>query len=132
MKKQSLLLIFLFVCKWILCQTDSTNHSTVSVIKDNRIDSLNKRYQKSFKLKGYRVQIYSGTKRPPARQIRARFKNNFTEIAAHENWEPPYYKVKVGDFKTKLEALKFQMEIKEEFPNSFIVKDIIDYDNMPK
>ena len=108
---------------------DSTiSHSTTNttIIKDIRIDILNKTYAETFQLKGFRVQIYSGNKRQPANNSRSKFLKTHPKTKAHLNYEQPYYKVRVGDFKTKLEALKYKKEIVDEFPNCFIVKDYID------
>ena len=108
---------------------DSTiSHSTTNtkIIKDIRIDILNKTYAETCQLKGFRVQIYSGNKRQPANNSRSKFLKTHPKTKAHLNYEQPYYKVRVGDFKTKLEALKYKKEIVDEFPNCFIVKDYID------
>jgi len=99
---------------------------SLKIIKDKRIDLLGERYKSRFKLKGYRVQIHSGNKRQPANQTRASFSRVHPKTKAHLDYEQPYYKVRVGDFKTKLEALKYKIFIIKEFPNSFIVKDEID------
>ena len=88
-------------------------------INDKRIDALEERYKSTFKLKGYRIQIHSGNKRQPANQARASFSRVHPKTKAHLNYEQPYYKVRVGDFKTKLEALKYKTFIIKEFPNSF-------------
>lgn len=108
-------------------KTDSLTHNkTERIIKDKRIDKLDETYKATFTLKGYRVQIHSGNKRQPANQARASFLRVHPKTKAHLDYEQPYYKVRVGDFKTKLEALKYKNFINEEFPNSFIVKDEID------
>ena len=106
--------------------SDSLKTRSSKVIKDSRIDALGETYKSTFKLKGYRVQIHSGNKRQPANQARASFSRIHPKTKAHLDYEQPYYKVRVGDFKTKLEALKYKNFIIKEFPNSFIVKDEID------
>jgi hypothetical protein len=106
---------------------DSLKDSKTNVVKDSRIDKLDKSYVSTYKLIGYRIQIYSGNKKQPAREARQIFTNRYHETKAHESYEQPYFKVKVGDFKTKLEALKFKTELVKYFPNCFIVKDEIDY-----
>ena len=106
--------------------SDSLKTSSSKIIKDRRIDALGERYRSTFKLKGYRIQIHSGNKRQPANQTRASFSRIHPKTKAHLDYEQPYYKVRVGDFKTKLEALKYKTFIIKEFPNSFIVKDKID------
>ena len=96
------------------------------ISKDSRIDILEETYKSTFKLVGYRVQIHSGNKRQPANQTRASFLRIHPKTKAHLDYEQPYYKVRVGDFKTKLEALKYKNFIISEYPNCFIVKDEID------
>jgi hypothetical protein len=109
----------LFVCSQVVENIDSVT----TVIKDSRIDKLNTTYKNSYKLKGYRVQIYSGNKRQPANQARSTFLRLYREKKAHMDYEQPYYKVRVGDFRTKLEALNFKNDLVKHFPNCFIVND---------
>lgn len=106
--------------------TDSLKQKNTTIIKDSRIELLGETYKSTYSLKGYRVLIHSGNKRQPANQARASFLRVHPKTKAHLNYEQPFYKVRVGDFKTKLEALKYKNFIIKEFPNSFIVKDEID------
>lgn len=127
---KSFILILSICCtsQTVLSQenSDSLKTSNNNIIKDNRIDVLEETYKSTFKLIGYRVQIHSGNKRQPANQARASFLRIHPKTKAHLDYEQPYYKVRVGDFKTKLEALKYKNFIAKEFPNSFIVKDEVD------
>ena len=105
-------------------------NDNITVIQDNRIDELNKNHTATFELKGFRVQIYSGNKKQPANQARATFLKVHPKTKAHLHYYQPYYRVRVGDFKTKLEALKYKNEIASEFPNCFIVRDKIDIEEL--
>jgi hypothetical protein len=105
-------------------------NTNIKIIKDNRIDELNKIHTATFELRGFRVQIYSGNKKQPANQARSTFLKIHPKTKAHLNYEQPYYKVRVGDFKTKLEALKYKNAIAQEFPNCFIVRDEIDMEQL--
>jgi hypothetical protein len=107
-------------------KSDSLDTSSSKTIKDKRIDVLQYIYISTFELEGYRVQIHQGNKKQPANQTRASFLRIHPKTKAHLDYEQPYYKVRVGDFKTKLEALKYKKNIIKEFPNSFIVNDEID------
>ncbi|PCJ26828.1 MAG: hypothetical protein COA97_05405 [Flavobacteriales bacterium] len=126
MKKLILISIFSFYFNLLFSQDDKNNDSLTIIIKDARIDKLNKTYKSSYKLKGYRIQIYSGNKKQPANQARSTFMRVYREKKAHLNYEQPYYKVKVGGFRTKLEALKFKNELIKHFPDCFIIKNEID------
>lgn len=120
-------------CQIAFCQekSDSLQQKT-TIVKDSRIDLLGETYKATYSLKGYRVQIYSGNKRQPANQTRASFLRVHPKTKAHLDYEQPYYKVRVGDFKTKMEALKYKNFISKEFPNSFIVRDDIEISELTK
>lgn len=123
-------LLLCFICLNSLAKAqDSTSikASKTTVIKDSRIDKLNTNYTETFKLEGFRVQIYSGNKKQPARDARLKFSRVYRKTKAYEVYEQPYFKVRVGDFKTKMEALKFKNDLIKHFPNCFIVKDDIKF-----
>ncbi|MDF1672699.1 MAG: SPOR domain-containing protein [Vicingaceae bacterium] len=104
-----------------------SSKSITPTIKDSRINKLDAAYKSTYRLEGYRIQIFSGNKRQPAKEARLRFSRIYRKTKAHEIYEQPYFKVRVGDFKTKLEALKFKNELNKHFPNCFIVKDEIEF-----
>lgn len=56
---------------------------------------------------GWRVQIMASTDRMQVDQGRTRFRAEYPEIAANSVQEQPYYKLRVGAFRTKEEALVF-------------------------
>ena len=128
-----ILFIFLFVLpiNKLLAQDNSANDSLIksstTIIKDNRLDKLEDNYKATFKLIGYRVQIFSGTNKQPARDARYTFVQSYNSVKSYEIYEQPYFKVRVGDFKTKIEALKFKNELTKHFPNCFIVNDEIEF-----
>jgi hypothetical protein len=135
MKKTIIISTLIFSAQMLFSQgsTDSNSVATTSkttIIKDNRIDKLNESYKSTYSLKGFRVQIYSGNKRQPANQARSTFLRVHPKTKAHLNYEQPYYKVRVGDFRTKIEALKYKNGITDEFPNCFIVRDEIDINEL--
>ena len=127
------LVLFIFIYFFTInltAQTDSLTlpkTSNTTVLKDVSIDRVIDTYHSSFQLTGYRVQIGSETNSHPAKRIRAAFIQKYNDVSAYEDYHQPYFKVRVGDFKTKLEAIKFQKEILSDFPNSFIVKDEIEF-----
>jgi hypothetical protein len=133
--KLTILSIFLIYSFTVLAQNDIAKDSTstksnVSVTKDSRIDNLIETYKSSFTVQGYRIQIYSDNKKQPARDEKAKFLSLYNNVRAHEIYQQPYFKIRVGDFRTKLEAYKFQKEIVSNFPNSFIVKDEIEVEQL--
>jgi hypothetical protein len=125
----ALLLIYsFFLSAFFQLPTDS---GKVEIIQDAKIAAFVTKHVKineknGGKTEGYRVQIHFGTDRSKARDIKAKFLLKYQEIGAYEIYEQPNFKIRTGDFRTRLEAYKFLKEISADFPGSFIVHDNIE------
>ncbi len=133
----NILLIFLIGSSLSAQETQPGN---MSVNQDARIDILQMQYDSVQKIRaantvnrgidGYRIQIffdsgnYSGDR---AKKIKEEFEFKYPESFAYITWDAPNYKVRVGDFRTRLEAEGFMQQILADFPNAFIIKDKINY-----
>jgi len=77
---------------------------------------------------GYRIRIFSesgiGAKEEQQR-IRARFLSLFPDVDAYYRYDEPYFKVYVGDCRTKSEALKLYDRVEKDFANPILVEDYI-------
>ena len=76
---------------------------------------------------GYRVQIasFSGANsKNSAFSLRDRFVIDYPAVQAYIVFDEPNFKVKVGDFRTRLEAYAFLQQIKEVY-KGYIIKDNI-------
>lgn len=76
---------------------------------------------------GYRVQIasFSGiNSKVSAFNLRDRFLLDYPAVQAYIVFDEPNFKVKVGDFRTRLEAYAFLQQIKETY-KGYIIKDNI-------
>lgn len=80
---------------------------------------------------GYRIRIFSdngpGAKENQQR-IRVQFLSLYPDIAVYYRYEGSYYKVYVGDFRTKNEAMVILGDLQKDFPDAFIVDDDIKID----
>jgi hypothetical protein len=77
---------------------------------------------------GYRLQIYFGSgsnARSQATKVRTDFLSMHSDVKADLIFQSPDFKVLVGNFRTKSEALKLQKSLIYQFPNAFIVADKI-------
>lgn len=111
--------------------TPSKTPGTVKVSKDARIDNLSKELGTAtdgttVKIRGYRLQIIASSKKVRIDEERAKFIANKTDISTYIDYVQPNYKLRVGDFKTKLEAQKLQHELKATFPSALVVNDFIE------
>ena len=72
---------------------------------------------------GYRVQIYFGPNRTRANEIKTDFLQIFPNTGTYLVYQQPNFKIRVGDYKSRLEAQKFLKEIQPLYSTAFIVKD---------
>ncbi len=83
---------------------------------------------KSSGIPGYRIRIYSesglGAKEEQQR-IRASFLSLFPGLDAYNRYDEPFFKIYVGDCRTRSDAIKLNDIIKKEFPNTIIIPDYI-------
>jgi hypothetical protein len=105
-----------------------TDTGKVVVNEDPRVKEMLQKYGESRtgKMKGYRVQIHFGTEKTRAKDAKSKFLTKYPDVHTYDMFETPYFKVRAGDFRTKLEAYKFLKEIQEHFPGAFIVEDQIE------
>ena len=102
-----------------------------SLILDN-YNKLIAENMKSSGVPGYRIRIYSGSgvgAKEEQQQVRARFLSLYRGLDAYNRYDEPYFKVYVGDCRTRSEALKLLDRIKRDFPNSIIREDYINLKN---
>ncbi len=82
---------------------------------------------------GYRIQIFSSfgsDSRERSKDVRINFLSEFPEfdpVRVYSFYEPPFIKVRVGDYRNRYEALEDYRNIVEVFPDSYIVKTRINY-----
>lgn len=96
----------------------------LEIFLQNRVNEI----IKSTTIDGFRINIFidnSQQSRKKADLIRSKYLRDFSYPIYYE-WEAPYSKLYVGNFRTKSEALKAQSKIKSSFPNSPIVPSKID------
>lgn len=123
--KKLILFLFLF---HLIGFVKAQNQKVVNPNED-LITELVERHKKTGLLKqttpGYRIQLYFGSERSKATEIKTDFSNNFSNTPAYLIYQQPNFKIRVGDFKTRMEAFAFLESIKEFYTTSFIVPDDI-------
>ena len=82
------------------------------------------------KIQGYRIRVFyenSPQARTRSEGIAAYLRNQYPENGVYRSFEAPNYKVTVGDFRSKEEALRIYMALKSIYPTAFIIKETINY-----
>lgn len=115
-------------------EPDSTILQNLHVEQDVRIDTLLKRYIGMSKrmngTEGYRLEIFfsSGLRaKEEAMDVKTEFLKNFPDVPAYLIFTSPDFKVRVGDFRSRDDALALKNRIKRLYPNAFLAKDIIQF-----
>lgn len=142
-----LLIAALFFC--ISFSSLAQTRGQVIVVKDPMIDSLiAKRIALSISTPesdsgkqgpmvsqmGYRVQVFYGSDRRQVFTEQGKFNSLYPEINTYISYKEPNYHLRVGDFRTRLDAQRFMNELRGTFPTLFIFREKInapslDYDN---
>lgn len=111
----------------------------LNIIQEPGVDSLLSRYILNKKIngtEGHRIQIYASstrTAREESAKVRTEFISRFPDIPSYVKFDPPgYYKVRVGDFRTKTEATKYLIAIRRIYRDAYLVPDIINLQELNK
>jgi len=132
---------FFFVILFISNQSFAQKRGRVQVVRDPLFDSLlTKRaelnrvgtssgggeFTSSY---GYRLQIYSGSNRNSAYNAQAKFNREFPEMRTYISYREPNFKVRAGDFRSRIEAERMKEQLRTMFSAMFIISEKI---NPPK
>ena len=120
----------------VALKVNAQDSAGVVVHKDPRIDMLVKKQidineettrDTRRTMSGYRLQVINSNDRNKVFAAKARIYQNYPELKPYLMYQPPFYKLKVGNFKTKEEAEEYRKELSREFPAGvYIVRDIIE------
>lgn len=128
-------ILFLFIILFALksnttAQTKTADTGKVEIIQSEALKELAAKHidiNAKAPIKGYRVKIHFGTDKTKAKEIKAQFIAKYPDVPAYEKYDQPNFNIRVGDFRTKLEAYKFLKQIQTDFPASFLVQDMIEF-----
>ena len=101
----------------------------INIKYESGIDSLilknNTIQQKKDGVLGWRIQLKFKSTKEEIQKTRAEFMKIYPEIPTYLTYESPYYRICVGNFRTKNEALKLNNFIRKNFVEAYPVKKII-------
>lgn len=81
-------------------------------------------------IQGYRIRVFydnSPSARVKSESIEQYLRNQYPETGVYRSFESPNYKVTIGDFRTKEEALKIYNALKGTYPTAYIIKENINF-----
>jgi len=102
----------------------------------NQSSDISNAYEKHIrtnserKISGYRVRIYfdnNQNARQESQKVAREFAAEHPSVRVYQSHVSPYFKVTVGDFRTKADAQQFAKSISGRYPSVFLVKENINY-----
>lgn len=109
----------------------------INIVQDDEIIKLIDKhlYEEGNKhgITGYRIRIFSNSG-PKARKqgetIMGDFISRYSSVSPYFVFDSPFYRLYVGDFRTRSEAMKFLKSIERIYPDAFIVQSKINYPSL--
>lgn len=128
-----LCILIVFGLSSIVClsqdSTSTSSYKNYSIKQDTLITSLLAKYEDYNKKReftdGYRIQIMYTDVRDEVYRNKGAMYKEFPELPSYVEYEQPYYKLRIGDFKTRLEATYYLQKVVSVYSGAFIVKDKI-------
>ena len=101
----------------------------VNIIASSNIDALVNKHvnmnRSSKPKKGFRIQLIQNSVRQNVLDRKEEFLMSFPEIPIYMNYAAPYFKLRVGDYNSRLEAYRALKQILYKIPTAFIVPDYV-------
>ena len=95
------------------------NHQTAKI--DARLQQITDYNRTSDFAQGFTVQVYSGTSREQASQVKAQVYKILPDSRPETKYEQPIYRVRVGEFVNRLEAQNTFALLISEFPQAIVI-----------
>lgn len=97
---------------------------------------LHKEYNNNYNsIEGYRIQIFKGSGNNAlenAENVIDKFSEDHEDTGVYISFMEPYYRIRIGDYRTRLDALNFLRKIKNKYPSAFVIKNEIELIVLPK
>lgn len=128
-----ILLSFTAIQNTVKAQYEYANEGVINIVQDARIDSLLVLHKQlraaDSRFEGFRIQLFMESGNDAVRRAEAfiqEFEEEYPEWPAYLSFGQPYYRVRIGNFRTRLEAEGALNSIKRQFMQAFITSDLIE------
>jgi hypothetical protein len=106
--------------------------AVTNLLKDRSVGYQRGQYQKS----GFRVQVYTSNDSRVAKNEALDLYEKLStkvDVTVYVTSDPPFWKVRLGDFTTRDEAIRYKQIINEQFPelydSTYVVPDTVTVSN---
>lgn len=127
MKRVLLISIFVLLAALTFAQNGSLN-----VDQDSRIESLISKQRSLYRVdssfSGYRIHIFmeiGNEALKHAEEVKKQFERAFPEIPIYLTYAEPYFRLRAGNFRNRVEAEQCLRRVKPKFKEAFVTADMI-------
>ncbi len=127
--------ILFFVITCLLSISCVAQNGFLILNQNPRIDTLVMKQRQihvnDSTIDGFRVQIFMELGNDALRHadsVKAKFAEKHPEVPVYLVFGQPYYRLRIGDFRTRLEAENMYQQVKKQYSNAFVTADRI---NLP-
>ena len=128
MKRILILSIFLALAATSFAQS----YGSLYVDQDSRIESLIAKqrslYYVDSSFSGYRIHIFmeiGNEALDHAKAVKSQFEKAFPDIPIYLTYVEPYFRLRAGNFRNRVEAEKCLRRVKPKFKEAFVTADMI-------
>lgn len=129
-----ILLALMMVHLLSFSQEKQENNTDNVVVHDTLMNFLFEAHKKANltnnNISGYRVHIYTDSgirSKLRTDSVKTEFDEEYPEIRAYITYEEPNYRIRVGDFRTRLDARRFLQVARKDYPAAYIVPEKINF-----
>src|SRR5882757_4198356 len=128
-----LIILPLFLSLKVAAQSDTAG---IIVYKDARVEQLIRKQMEINEettrdsrrsMPGYRIQVLNSTDRNKVFAAKTKIYQQFPDLKPYVMYQPPNYKLRVGNFRTQAEAEEFEKQLSQLFPTGlYVIRDTIE------
>jgi hypothetical protein len=110
----------------------STNVQSIHWELQSKIEAMVQNNQNISEVSGYRILVFVGNNKDEFESARAYILQNFQNAELYVSYSQPTYRLKMGDFTSKMDAERYFSLIKSRFPNCKIIPEFVSLKNSLK
>ena len=127
--KSAMVKIVKYLASLVFCLFMNSSYGQVTLVNNLKIDQqliIKNASVDTTKISGFRIQLAFNTDRSFVENIKTKYANYYPKNEqTYTIYQQPYWKLRVGNFYREIDALATLKQIREFFPNAFIVPDNI-------
>ena len=128
MKRFVCLSLFIIMAAAAMAQS----RGSLNVDQDSRIESLIAKQRTMYRIdssfSGYRIHVFmeiGNEALQHAEEVKRQFENAFPDIPIYLTYAEPYFRLRAGDFRNRVEAEQCLRRVKPKFKEAFVTADMI-------